>query len=330
MHAIALKDDLQYRTGALLEELISRAERSIGAAFYDAVEGMRSTHTLPVLARFIEAGQIDAALAMLEAYAAQLANEVTQVYIDAGQETLEAMGNRLGVIVSFDQTNVRAVRFMTENRLELIRGFTEGQRQVVREALTDGIRAGLNPRQQAIAFRDSIGLTPYQRSIVEGYRRDLQTLDPNALERVLRDGRFDGVVRRAIENETPLPAEQIDRMVGRYRERWIKYRAETIARNEGLSMAHAGTDEAIRQAIESGAVEELKARSTWNATNDGRTRDFSNGATTSHVTMDGQDRPFGEPFTSGAGNALDYPGDPTAPLEDTIECRCRASTRVSL
>lgn len=322
-HAVAAKASRSYETSRTLARLIARAERSIGASFVDVVEGLRSTHSLPALAAFIEAGQIEAALAMIEAYAARLADSITSVYVDAGLSTASGLGNRLGVVVSFDQTNARAVRFMAANRVELIREFSDGQRQVVREALMDGIRAGLNPREQARAFRDSLGLTNYQRRVVANYQAELEGLRGSALERALRDGRFDQAVRRAIETETPLSRDQIRRMVSRYRERWVKYRAETIARDQALRMAHAGSDEAIRQAVESGAVDEFRARSTWNATEDGRTRE-------SHVVMDGQERPFGEPFTSGLGNDLRYPGDPAAPLEDVIECRCRASTRVSL
>ena len=66
------------------------------------------------------------------------------------------------------------------------------------------------------------------------YRRLLENNSAEALRRQARDKRFDQSVRRAIENKTPLRAEQIDRMVARYADRLVKQRAATIARTEAL------------------------------------------------------------------------------------------------
>ena len=56
-------------------------------------------------------------------------------------------------------------------------------------------------------------------------------------------------------------------------------------------------------------------------------RDFSNGASTSHVTMHNQERMFGEPFTSGGGNQTFDPGT-FGVAEEDIQCRCVVSTRI--
>jgi uncharacterized protein with gpF-like domain len=42
----------------------------------------------------------------------------------------------------------------------------------------------------------------------------------------------------------------------------------------------------------------------------------------SHAAMDGQCVSIDEPFISGDGNELQYPGDPSAPPSDTYNCRC--------
>lgn len=312
-----------YETGQLLDEFISKAERRIGASFLDVIAGLKAAYTLEALATFIEAGQIEAALAVVETYAGGLASTVSRVYVDAGQEVIDALGDRLGVVVNFDQTNVRAVNWMRENRLGLVREFTQEQAAVTRQALVRGITEGLNPIDQARAFRDSIGLTRRQLEWIDNYRRELETLSPRALGRQLRDRRFDRRILDAIDHETPLGRDQIERMVGRYRERWIKYRAETIARNEALEAAHAASHEAVLQGIESGSIDPEKATQTWNTSRDERVRE-------SHQAMHLQVRRIDEPFESGAGNLIRYPGDSAAPPEDTIECRCRVSTRVSL
>jgi hypothetical protein len=38
--------------------------------------------------------------------------------------------------------------------------------------------------------------------------------------------------------------------------------------------------------------------------------------------MDGQTVAAGEYFVTGAGNQLEYPGDPNGPPEEIINCRC--------
>jgi len=46
--------------------------------------------------------------------------------------------------------------------------------------------------------------------------------------------------------------------------------------------------------------------------------------------MHNQVRGYREAFESGAGNLLMYPGDPNAPPEDRIQCRCAVATRISI
>lgn len=314
----------------LLDELIASGDAAITLAFTEMVLAMQAEGTLASLAELLSAGDFETALQSLEAHVAKFSTASSRIYINAGQETIDSLGDTLGIIVNFDQTNARAVRLIQQNRLELIRQFTEGQRQATRRALLDGIERGLNPRAQARVFRDSIGLTDKQVGWISNYRRELEGLDSRALTRQLRDGRFDRTVRRAIADDSPLSKSQIDKMVGRYRERWIKFRAETIARTESLEAVHAGSNEAIQQAVDSGAVEATKATGEWQTALDERVRDPQSGSQTSHRTMHGQIQTFGDPFISGAGNELQYPGDRNAPPYETILCRCRAATRISL
>ena len=185
----------------------------------------------------------------------------------------------------------------------------------------------MTPREMARAFRDSIGLTQTQEQWVENYRRNLSDLDRRALDRTLRDGRFDRTVRRAIDTGKPLSTDKIDKLVARYRERMVAYRAEVIARTEALKSAHMGVREMYGQAIELGELDPRLLRSIWNTAGDEMVRDFGNGAATSHRTMHNQERLWGEPHTSGAGNMAFDPGT-FGVAEDDIQCRCVRSTRI--
>lgn len=109
-------------------------------------------------------------------------------------------------------------------------------------------------------------------------------------------------------------------MVGRYRERYIKYRAEVIGRTEALRAVHQGTQEMYRQAVEQGAMSSTEYKHKWVSARDKRVRD-------SHRHLNGLVRMEGETFPGNDG-ALKYPGDPDAPASETVQCRCCLSTRL--
>ena len=111
-------------------------------------------------------------------------------------------------------------------------------------------------------------------------------------------------------------------MVGRYRERYLRFRAETIARTEALRAVHQSSEEAYRQAVDQGQLDPGALVRTWITAADERVRG-------SHRAMMGQQRGFDETFTSGVGNRLRFPGDPNAPASETVRCRCVLTTRLA-
>ena len=193
--------------------------------------------------------------------------------------------------------------------------------RTVRRALVAGTEAGVNPIAQARNFRAAIGLTETQLAAVDNFERMLREGSAEALTRELRDKRFDRTVARAIAGD-PLSEDQINLMTRRYRERYVKFRSETIARTEALRAVNAGSHEMIQQAVEAGKIDAAQITRQWNTSLDGRER-------ASHAAMHLQPRGFGEAFTSGDGFALMFPGDPAAPAKETIQCRCAVTTRVS-
>lgn len=313
----------------LVDKLIASAEPKLRRRIAEIILLLRSEHTLDELAELIAVGRAGDALALVTAAGARLAAAVNVVFLAAGEATSTAMGKALSILVDFDQTNLRAVAAMQRNRLDLIRDFTIKQTAATQQALLEGIQGGLNPRETARLFRDSIGLTPRQQAAVSNFRRLLQDRSAEALTRELRDRRFDPTVARAVALDEPLTAAQIDAMVARYSERYVKYRAEVIARTEAGAAAHEGVEEAFAQAIDAGNFTQEEVRRTWNTADDSRVRDFSTSAT-SHRTMHHQVRRLGEPFVSGAGNKIRFPCAPEAPAVDRIQCRCRVAVRVEL
>jgi hypothetical protein len=142
--------------------------------------------------------------------------------------------------------------------MDKIREITEEQEQLIRNVVIDAMAAGHPPAKIASMIREHVGLTPYQASQVANYRADLETLNTTALQRELRDKRFDMPVARAIADGKPLSPGQIDRFTSQYHDNWLRLRASTIARTEALHAANMGGRLSVEQAIEQGATERLR------------------------------------------------------------------------
>lgn len=302
-----------------LFEVMDRFEIYINRQYLQMVLRVRDNLPLRYLEQLITSGRTEEAFRIIHREVQKFAAETSKAFVAAGESTAQAL-SPLGAL-AFDQTNFRAVDVMRRNKLDLVREFLADQREATRQALTRGIAQGANPRVQARMFRESIGLTARQEGAVANYQSLLERRSVESLTRKLRDRRFDRTVSRAISEDKPLTPEQINRMTTRYRERYLKYRSETIARTESLSAVHEGSEEMYTQAIEEGTLDPRKIEQEWIARLDGRQRD-------SHDAMHRQKRPMGEPFVSGQGNFLRYPGDRQAPAEDRIQCRCGRTVRM--
>lgn len=318
-----------------IEAMIAAAGRRMQREFLEAVAEVAEGVSLAELEQLLSDARVDEILALQEAIAARMATRWVREYTEAAEETAAFIADRLEQYVDFDRTNARAIRTMRDNRARFVREFMDDQRETVTRAVVEGFRqirvdeqdgvavvreVAVNPRETARRFRDSVGLTAKQEQWVRNYRMQLETLDLGALDRRLRDRRFDGTVTRAIERSEPLSRQQVDRMVERYRERWVKYRAEVIARTEAIGAVQGGTQEMYRQAFENGTLDQQELERTWDTREDGRQRD-------AHDAMDGQVRGVDEAFVSGNGNLLMYPGDRSAPASEIIQCRCVALVR---
>lgn len=89
-------------------------------------------------------------------------------------------------------------------------------------------------------------------------------------------------------------------------------RTKTIARTEGHRIQQTSTADA-QQAAKAKGADVVKQ---WDAALDGKTRD-------SHRRVDGEIRELDEKFSNG----LMFPGDPSGPAGEVINCRCTSNTR---
>lgn len=221
------------------------------------------------------------------------------------------LANSLSPREPFDETSPAVTTALRESRARIRRELGGAVGDYVSEVLAIGRARGWTEGKIARELRAGIGLNAAGARAVENFRRMVEEGDAEALRRALRDRRFDPSIRRSIDGE-PLTAAHIDRIVDRYRARTIAARAELIARLETQRAIGAGLNAYFEQAFAAGALGDVEQ--VW-FNRPPNVRD-------SHAFMNRQRRPFGEPFLSGDGNSLRYPGDPAAPISDTAHCKC--------
>jgi len=306
-----------------MQELLDIVERALGKSWLDIVEWLRDQNALDDIDARLAAGDHAGVVQAVSDAADRYAADIHAGYVSAGQTTAKWLDGEADALIRFDQTNPRATKWAEQNKLELVRGFTQEQRETVSQVITTGVRDGRNPREVARDIRTSIGLTPSQADAVASYRTALEAGDySNALGRELGADRYDRTLLAAQRDGKTIPSDRIDTMVEAYRKNYISYRATVIARTEGLRAVHAGNEELMKQAIERGDVDADQLTRTWNHASHGK--DSRPG----HIAMAGKPQPFGEPFTNPiTGATLMYPGDPDADPSETVQCRCAVSTR---
>lgn len=328
-------------TLADLEPLIEQWAPEIRKAFLDAVYAIRNSVDLEALVRAIRDGDVDRAMAEVNLDPAvwrPVDAALSQAFEAGGTATVGSLrpartdaGARLHVL--FDARNITAESWLRTHSSNLIREIADDQRTAIRDHLTAGMAKGEGPRKVALDLvgrtnpttkkREGgvIGLLASQEKWVRNYEEELVNLSQNALSRKLRDKRFDRTVAKAIKDGTPLSPDQVAKMVNAYRQRALKARAESIARTEAMSALNKSKTEGVDQAIAKGAVAPQYITKKWKSAMDTRVRE-------THVHLNGQVVPYTGKFRSTSGAELDFPGDPTAPASERVQCRCTWEIRI--
>ena len=252
--------------------------------------------------------------------AQQFAAELVNVMILGANISAKEAAEQTAEPLTFNPSSPEAAATFTELNNRVI-GLLMAQQA---EALVEmqRIAAQVEPIRSMKVIRQGLTLTGRQVKAVDNFRRMLEEGSSEALTRRLRDRRFDPTLRRAIAGKLTLTTDQIDRMVERYTQRQIDFRARTIAATEAVRIANESDNLFWRQAVASGDVEEEQVERKWITSKDEKVRP-------SHVFAG--DQPaigLNELFLTGDGNRLRFPGDPRAPAADTINCRCWVRTKV--
>jgi len=323
----------------LLNRLADEFEPNMQDAFLASVNQVTSRVKITEVEAAIRRGDIEEAVRLIgfdPLDLRPLTREMEGVYEGGGIRTAQAVEKAAPrgaqVIIRFDVRNLRAEQWIAQRSSLLVTDIVNDQREMIRAALRDGLSRGLNPKTVALDLVGRInpktgnrvggliGLTQRQEQWQRNYLNELLSDDPallrNALTRDLRDRRFDRAVAKAIREGKPIPAATRRKMLAAYRNKSLRYRAETIARNETLAALNEANREAYRQAVESGAIKEDAIKRYAHTAGDERVRD-------DHVLIPGMNADgvgLNQPFQTPEGAFM------TAPFG--IQCRCFVETRI--
>ncbi len=319
-----------------LAQLLKQYDKEIEAAFLKAVRDKAASINLTDLADAIEARDIERALKITGLTRADLFPfdaAINNAYV-AGGQTIPAAAPAYAVAFGFDGRATRAAEWARTHVGGLVTEIVDDQLDLLRDTIARQIEAGVAPRKVALDIAGRvgpggrqggfIGLSRPQAVYLANARRELETLDANYFSRTLRDKRFDGLVRKAISADKAISVADIDRIAGRYSDRMLKHRADTIARTESITALRAGRREGMQQAIEAGAVRSDRVKRTWDSSGDARVR-------ADHRAMDGREVDgMDAPYVLPDGSRMMYPGDSSigAPASQTVACRCYEAIEV--
>lgn len=319
-----------------LVRLAARLEPDIRDAFLEALARHVETIDVRALIRALEAGDTRLALELVSIEPARLRPLERQLFVayeTAGMDITVGIDRqrRANVRALFDINEPAAAQWIKGHTTDLIRQITDDQRRLIETAFAplhsglDPLITGDTPQKLALDLVGRVnrvtgkreggflGLTSQQAEWAKNYEAELQGVpDAAALERNLRDRRFDKAIRKAIASDAPLPEKTRQAAINAYRNRALRYRAETIAENEAHAVLVQAQTDAWSQAGARGAVEAQTIRREWITREDARVRP-------THAAIPGMNKGgvgLKEPFKTPLGPTM-QPGWAFEP-----GCRC--------
>ena len=330
-----------------IETLLRRQEAALRRAFLLAVQDLRNQTQLTQLRNALRAGDIEAAIRALNiepAAYATFAREIGNTYTQAGATiaagTVWRLPDSSQAVVRFNVTNPRAERWLASVSSDKITRITQDTIAAARVTINAGYAQGLHPNRIALDLVGRIGangrrtggvigLSEPQATYIANMRARLASGNPTEMRKVLnmtrRDRRLDGVIRRAIEAGKPVTGADIDRLAGRYKDRLLALRGETIARTETAMAVEDARAETWRQYTEQSGIDPQYIIKRWvaaGAAANGNERP-------DHQAMNGVEvEGLETPFIMADGTAMSHPLDPSAPVHHLANCRCTYTVRV--
>ena len=268
-----------------LQNLIRKQQPATARAFTAAIQDISDQTVIRRITEALQRGDIDAAIRALNidraAFQALHAN-ITTTYAQAGATVVNATTWRLPTgakaVVRWDMANPVAERFISTLANNITGDLSQSVINGVRSTIGSGFAAGRGPNSIALDIvgrigvngrrvGGSLGLNVPQTNHVASMRARLRSGDPDELRKVLkmtkRDRWFDGFIKRAIRDGRAVSVADTNKLTGRYSDRLLKLRGDTIARTETARAVEAGRMDAFRQGMDKSDIPPQAVYRQW-------------------------------------------------------------------
>lgn len=184
-----------------------------------------------------------------------------------GEATLKGVATAF----NYDRLNPITLERLRLYQDALIQQLETDARDTIEAAIQNVISNGLTADDAVDYIRRVIGLTDTQAVAVANYRRGLEAMDSAVLTRRLMSGEAMQAFTDARARGESLSASMVDALTADYAERYLDYRARTIARTETNRAANLGLHDVYRQAVERRAIPAEAITRNWKIALDERT-----------------------------------------------------------
>lgn len=241
-------------------------EPGLREALAAALRTMQDGPTMAVLARALEAGDVEAVVAAIfdTPIAVSALSGMRATYQAAVVGTAAKAVKMLpGMTVRAPVVNRALLAAVEEWENEAFKNLVTGAREGLRAQVADELRRQAAPLRAAQKIKSEIGrvgLTAYDEQILINARADLaEGRFAKFLQRELRDKRSDARLKK----RPALTPAQIDDEIVRMRRKLVANRSVTFARTSALDAANASEGVAWQEAVDEGAVNASEVRRYW-------------------------------------------------------------------
>lgn len=304
---------------------IRELEAPMAAAYLAEVRAVEGEATVAEVERLIAADDRDGLFVLLSLGALTLFTELFRTAFIQGAQ------NELAGRWRFDSNTWAVINLLMGEYRSIIDTSAMDLRKTIDVVLANGNTTrnkalDLLGVKGATARRTGgmVGLPVQMSEWVESARQQLLSGDRAAmrayLTRKLRDTAYD----RFVVPGTKLTIEQANTISRAYSARLLQSYAKQLAQTYAQQAYNAGRNHAIQQLLDNGTITQDQVQKKWRTMRDERVRH-------SHATMNNQRVGFTEPFVSGIGGLLMYPGDTSlgASDADIYNCRCGLEYTIS-
>lgn len=338
------------RLNRRLQDLLKKMEPKVAKAFQDAVANIVNNAQLGRIVSALERGDVNAAIIAMDFDKAAfdaVNSAVRAAYCDAGALVVAGTtwrgitGGK--VVIYWNASNPRAERWLADVSSQFVTRLSNEAKEIVRDVISAGYAQGWGPRKIALDLVGRVGVNGRRSGGVLGLSRPqadavrhMRSILGGDLESYFvkdrvtgelkgrftkRDRRFDATIKKAIREGRSLTGAEIDKITGRYSDRLLKLRADTVARTETAQAVEAARQEAFSQWQDKTGVPDEFIIRRWDHAGGGKSsRDW-------HMEMDGWTvRGMKEPFVTPRGARMLYPLDGSlgAGAAELVNCRCQA------